>query len=282
MSFSRDELRSAGRLGALIGGWVGATGLAVYAVLHYVDLGMIGGDAHAYWVAGRSSTPYLAPPGHADAFEYSPVFLQLVRPIARLPFPMFYGVWAAAELVAFAWMIRGVAWWWRVPVLLLCVPELCLANINAFLGLVLVLGFRRPEVWAFAALTKITPCGVGLVWMLVRRDPGAIARVIGTVLVLSAISYVAEPDLWRAWFTFLAHHGGGSSLDITVRLVVAAAAAAVLALLDLRWPLPVPFILATPVFGFSTNQCLAMVPPALALRRDPGPERKATEAEPHH
>lgn len=267
MSFTRDELRAAGRLGGLIGVWAGALGLAAYAVAHYVGLGWIGVDAHAYWSAGRSAAPYAAAPGHADAFEYSPVFVQAIRPLSHLPFPVFYAGWAAAELAAFWWMTSGLSWRWRVPVLLLCVPELCLANINAFFGLVLVAGFRRPELWAFPALTKITPSGVGLMWMLVRRDVRGLARAVLATGVLAGISYAAQPRLWQDWWDYLHHHAGGSSVDITVRLAVSLAVTAGLALVDLRWPLPAPFILATPVFGFSTNQCLAMLPPALALAR---------------
>jgi len=267
VSFTRAELATATRMGALVGSWIGTAGLATYAVLHYASQGLIGGDAHAYWLAGRSSAPYLQAPGHADAFEYSPVFIQGVRPLSHLSFPTFYACWAGAELIAFWWMTKGLAWRWRVPVLLSCVPELCLANVNAFFGIVLVAGVRLPELWAFVALTKITPSAVGLVWMLLRGDFRGVVRGFIAIAVLAGGSYAFEPQLWSEWFQFLRHHAPGSSLDITVRLALSLILVAALARFNLRWLLPVPFILATPVFvfGFSTNQCLAMLPPTLGV-----------------
>jgi hypothetical protein len=92
-------------------------------------------------------------------------------------------------------------------------------------------------------------------------------RSLACIAVLSAVSYLFDPRLWHEWFYFLHHNAGGSTVDISVRLALSLGAAAVLARIDLGWPLPAPFIFAAPVFGFSSNQCLAMLPPALALAK---------------
>ena len=48
------------------------------------DTAPLGVDAHAYWVAGRSSHPYDQAPGFQDAFLYTPVFAQLMRPVRHV------------------------------------------------------------------------------------------------------------------------------------------------------------------------------------------------------
>ena len=41
-------------------------------------------SAHAYWNVWRVG-PYTLPPGSPDAFNYSPAFAQLLRPLTLLP-----------------------------------------------------------------------------------------------------------------------------------------------------------------------------------------------------
>ncbi|HJQ04328.1 MAG TPA: glycosyltransferase 87 family protein [Nocardioides sp.] len=276
---TREDWCRLARTSGFMALWVLSVFFAVTVVHSFVDRHWMGGDAHAYWLAGRSATPYqLAAPGHLDAFEYSPVFLQLVRPFAHLPFTAFAVGWSLVELVIFWWMTNGLAWRWRVPVLLLCVPELALGNINAFLGLVVVFGFARPELWAFPALTKITPTAIGVVWFLVRGEWSAVVRLAVTVVVVSGASYLVEPSLWSAWFHYLTSHSSDTlprgawhladqRLDVGLRLLVACAATAYLARRDLRWPLPMALIVAVPVFGYSAGQILAMIPPMIRMAR---------------
>ena len=62
--------------------WAAGGVVAVMTVLLYAHHG-IGYDARAYWRAGRVDDPYtLSTPGYADAFLYSPVFAQAMRPLA--------------------------------------------------------------------------------------------------------------------------------------------------------------------------------------------------------
>ena len=280
VTMTGEDWRRLARTAGFMTLWVLAVIFAETAVRTFVDRDWMGADAHAYWLAGRSTVPYqLAAPGHMDAFEYSPVFLQVVRPFTHLPFTVFAVGWSLVELAIFWWMTNGLAWRWRVPVLLLCVPELALGNINAFLGLVIILGFSRPELWAFPALTKITPMAVGAVWFLVRGEWRALVRMTVATLVLVGISYLFDPGLWADWFRYLTSHStdtlprGGwhlanQRLDVGIRLTVACLVTALLARRDVRWPLPMALIVAVPVFGYAAGQILAMVPPMIRLARD--------------
>ncbi|WP_460853390.1 glycosyltransferase family 87 protein [Nocardioides montaniterrae] len=285
---TREDWRRLARTSGFLTLWL-LTGLfAVTVIASYLHRDWMGANAHAYWLAGRSSSPYqLAAPGEPDAFEYSPVFLQLVRPLTHLPFTVFAVGWSAVEALIFWWMTRGLGWRWRVPVLLMCVPELALGNINAVLGAVVVLGFRRPECWVFPALTKITPAGVGAVWFLARGEWRALVRMAVALVAVVAVSYLLDPGLWRDWFTYLTSHStdhlprgqwhlANQRLDIGIRLGIAVVLAAFFARKDVRWPLPLVMVLAVPVFGWTANQLLAMVPPMVRIWHD---QRNASEAD---
>lgn len=280
VTMTGEDWRRLARTSGFMALWVLSAFFAATVVLSFVDRHWMGADTHAYWLAGRSATPYqLAAPGHLDAFEYSPVFLQVVRPFTHLPFVVFAVGWSVIELGIFWWMTNGLAWRWRVPVLLACIPELALGNINAFLGLVVVFGFARPELWAFPALTKITPTSIGVVWFLVRGEWAAVVRMALATLVLVGISYLIDPGLWSDWFHYLTSHSGDTlprgawhlkdqRLDVGIRLTLACLATAVLARRNLRWPLPLALIVTVPVFGYSAGQILAMIPPMIRLARD--------------
>lgn len=287
VTMTGEDWRRLARTSGFMALWILSVFFAVVVVQSFVDRGWMGGDAHAYWLAGRSPTPYeLAAPGHLDAFEYSPVFLQLVRPLTHVPFGVFGVGWSLFEAVIFWWMTRGLAWRWRVPVLLLCVPEIALGNINAFLGLVIVFGLARPELWAFTALTKITPACVGVVWFAVRGEWKAVVRLAVVLVVLAGVSYLFEPSLWSAWFSYLTSHSAeplprgawhlhDPRVDVGVRLAVACIGTALLARRDVRWPLPMAVIVTVPVFGYSAGQILAMVPPMIRLARSKRVQRLA-------
>ena len=148
------DLRLAATRVALIYVWVGASALAVHCAVYYLGGSGVGGDAHAYWLAGHAAHPYGAAPGTMDAYLYSPLFLQVIRPLAWLPWPAFIALWMATEAAAFWWLLKPLGLQWGLPCFLLCVPELLLDNINGLLGLVMVLGFRYAGLWAVPLLTK--------------------------------------------------------------------------------------------------------------------------------
>ena len=129
-----------------------------------------GQDARAYWAAPLDDPYTPGSVGQESAYLYSPAFLQVARHrcgSCRGPCS-----WPA-----------GPCCCWRVlrwlsgpllfgPLIVLTFPELWGGNITILLAAMIVVGFRRPGVWAFALLTKVTPA-LGLA---VVRGPTGVAR----------------------------------------------------------------------------------------------------------
>jgi hypothetical protein len=132
-------------------------------------------------------------------------------------------------------------------------------------------------VWAFPALTKITPC-VGPLWFLARREWRALAISVGATVAVAAVSMAIDPTAWRHWVDFLVDNAGlstgqpGGALlpPLVLRLPVAVALVVWGALTDRRWTVPVAMALGTPVIAFGSFTVLF----ALARIRSerPGPE----------
>lgn len=200
-----------------------ATAHAVWIVTH----GLVGVDSHAYWLAAQSEHPYGVLPGRTDGYFYSPVFAQLLGPVAALPWPVFAGLWLAIEAACFWWVTGGLAWQWRSPLLGLALPEVVYGNINGLVIVVLVCGFRRPALWALPLLTKVATAIPGLLWFAVRGEWGKVARVAVVSGAVAGASFAVDPELWAEWFDFLRANGGGTAtwvrLAVAVPLVVWAA-----------------------------------------------------------
>ena len=60
--------------------------------------------------------------------------------------------------------------------------EISLGNIHAFIGVLVIVGFRWPAAWSLILLTKVTP-GVGLLWFVFRRE----WRNLGIALAATAV-----------------------------------------------------------------------------------------------
>ncbi|MGN6633868.1 MAG: glycosyltransferase 87 family protein [Oryzihumus sp.] len=233
-------------------------------------------DGHAYWMAWRHPHLYGLPPRALDAYLYSPAFAQVLWPLTRLGFAVFAAVWWSAIVATFWWLLKPLPWCWRVPARVVCGFELQVGNINAFIALMVVLALRRPQVWAFALLTKVT-LGVGLLWHLVRREWGSLGGAAATTTVVVTLSAAIAPDLWREWSAFLGHSLGSSAawsfLDprsLAMRLLIAAALVVWGARTDRRWVLGVAVPLATPLLGLATLTALAALPRLVADGRRAG------------
>jgi Glycosyltransferase family 87 len=168
----------------------------------------LGFDSHAYWAAWQHSSMYGVQANHQDAFLYSPLFAQLLWPLTLLPWPVFLTAWTLAGLVAYAWLLWPLGLRWAVPLFLFCIPQAVVGNVWPFFALVVVFGYRRPGLWAFPLLTKVTS-GMGVVWFAVRREWRPLVRVAAFTVVLVAVSVAVSPGLWAGWLHLLA--GGGSS-----------------------------------------------------------------------
>ena len=226
---------AATRVGA-VGAAGGAVALAIWATVNYVSGGGVGMDSHAYWLAGRVAHPYRVVPGGMDAFLYSPLFAQTMRPLALLPWPLFCATWAIV-MSAVAWWLTGpLPWRWRVAALAVCWTEVLTGNIDLVLAATLVLAVRgRASLVAVGALTKILPVAVlGIWWVGGRRWRELVGGACSTVL-LAGLSFAVEPHLWREWAAFLWSHRSGqaaSPLRLLTSVLVAAWAARVR---DPRW-----------------------------------------------
>lgn len=231
--------------------------LALFVLPHWVGL-----DGHAYWQAWQGPGLYTAPPASRDAFLYSPVFAQLVRPLAGLPWAGFLGVWVIVQAAIFVWLLRPLPGRWFVVAYLACLPEVFEANINGLYALMIVLGFRWSASWAFALITKIAP-GLGLLWFAVRREWRQLATPLLLTAALSVLSYLVWPSAWRDWLAFLGQNGGAGgdkTAYLIPRLVLAAIVVAAGARTGRTWTVPVAVVLASPVLFLDTLTVLAAVP----------------------
>jgi hypothetical protein len=211
-----------------------------------------GQDAHAYW-AFDLGDPYTLSQGSLtarDGFLYSPVAAQLFAPFHALPWPVFITAWTLLLAAATVWLGRswGLALIGLYPVLL----ELSSGNISLILAVVIVLGFRRPGMWALVLLTKVTP-GIGLFWFVLRREWRAAAEVLVVTAVAVIVSALVAPDLWPKWVDLLAGSatladpGAFGAVPRWLRFLLAFGLVAWAAATDRRWLVPVAAGVATPV-----------------------------------
>jgi hypothetical protein len=227
----------------------------------------LGYDAHAYWSAAQQSGDvYTRAPLERDAFLYSPLFLQLVWPLAHLPWLGFYVTWAALVAAAFLWLLRPLPWSLRVPALVACSLEVVTGNIYAFMAAAIVLGVTRGSPWLLLGLTKVAPGAVGVVWHGVRGDWRALRRGLVAGVALVGASWLLAPGLWRAWAHLLLESSSGGQVGATAgtAYVVEVAVGVAVVVFGGRtgrpWTLVVATLLLSPTFGINTLTLLAALP----------------------
>ena len=253
--------------------WV--LGLAMGALMvHWMITGQVpfGSDCHAYWLAWRGPM-YAAGPSTADAYLYSPLFAQVLWPLAQLPWPVFAAVVSLTNALLLAWLLKPLGWAWSVPLWLAGSPEVVSGNIDVVLALAAVVGLRRPLAWVVPALTKVAPC-VGPIWFLLRREWRPLAIALGGTLIIALPSVALTPVLWRQWLVFLWTHAGESQIalglrlspPLIIRLPIGLAVLAWGAHRNRRWTLPVAMLLCEPVLWQGSFTVLAAIPRMLTLR----------------
>ena len=263
-SGARSELVRAARHGALIGLWIGGLGLAYYAVTYYVTAGGLGQDAHAYWLTAHRPELYGQAPNTKDAYLYSPVFAQVVWPLAKLPWPVFLAVWMSLEALAFAWLLKPLRWQWAIPIGLLCVPEVLVGNVVGLVAVAVVLGMsRRPGFWAIPMLTKVSLAGVGAVWFVARGEWRQVFVAGAWTASIVGISVATWPDAWAGWIRLLTTTSSGR--DVLIRTVLALAFVAVSARRGWWWAIPCALVAVTPVLN--ATQPLLYLVALVRLRR---------------
>ena len=247
--------------------------LAYHSVLMARRWG-IGWDAHAYYVAW-SGDLYDVAPGHLDAYNYSPLFAQVIWPLTHLPWPLFCALFIGAAALSIAWLVRPLPLLLAIAMWLFCLPEIVSGNIFWLLALCTVAGFTRGSPWVVAAFTKVVPC-LGPVWFVLRGEWRQLVGFVAAAAALLATSYALSPGLWHDWVDFLLDNAGGSPSmsgvpPFLVRLPVAAAALVFAARTDRRWLVPVCMVLASPVIGWGTFALLAAIPRLRSRRPAPDP-----------
>jgi len=225
--------------------WLIAAGCGVWWSF-YVNNGVHGLDAHAYWSTAHRANLYGPPPGSVDAYLYSPVFSTVIRPIAILPWHAFLGLWMAAETAAFVWLLKPLGVRWGVPAFFLCLIEVSVGNVYSFFAVVAVLGLRRPVAWALPLLTKMTP-GLGPVWFAVRREWRSLAISLAVTVAIAAVSVGLTPHQWAQWLHFLATNAGENQWYLPVRVIAAVALTVAGAVKGKPWVLAPAMLLANPV-----------------------------------
>lgn len=266
--FVRDpDLRRVGIRGLVVAAWTSMLIVNLFAVYHYIDLGIVGWDTHAYWLAGNVDAPYSAAPNTHDAFLYSPAFLQVTWPLAQLPWPVFYLVWVTLEGLAFAWLVRPLPFRWAAPMWLAAVPEMLMGNVVGFLCVMLVLGVTRSWPWSFGLLTKVTPGGLGVVYLAGARQWRKALMAVGIALAIAAVSFLLSPDLWRQWVTFMLHTDGGKG-SAAIRAGLAVVAVFLAGRFRQPWLLAPAALLSTPVIGWHTEHvAMLLALPRLVLHQ---------------
>jgi hypothetical protein len=234
---------------------------------------LAGVDAHAYWAAWRNGL-YSAAPEQRDAYLYSPVFAEVLWPLTLLPWPIFYAFWMIAALATYAWLLAPLGRRWAIPLLLICIPEIVFGNVWPFVAAVLVLGFRRPQLWAFPILLKLTPA-VGLLWFVTRREWRATFIAAFTTLAIAGLSIAFAPHFWLDWSRLLLQPADFTNASRTtlqpllhfpapIRLGVGLPVSAALTIYAARrnrpWLLAPAMVLASPVPGLGALALLTAIP----------------------
>ena len=226
-----------------------------------------GQDARAYWAAPMDAPYAPGSVGQESAYLYSPAFLQVLAPLRVLPWPAFLCLWTVLLLLVLRWLSGPLLFG---PLIVLTFPELWGGNITILLAAMIVAGFVRPGVWAFALLTKVTPA-IGLLWFAVRREWRALVEVGAVTGAIVAVSWLLAPTQWSAWIDLLASSTGSSTVpgSVPIPLLIRAPIAVVVivwaALRGWRWLLPVGVLLAMPVIWWGSFALLAA---SVALERE--------------
>lgn len=169
----------------------------------------------------------------------------------HVPWPVFATVWSVLIALAIAFMAGP----FTLPLMLTnpIASEVTLGNIHAFTGLVVIAGFKKPALWAFVLLTKVTP-GVGLLWFVFRREWRSLGIALGATAVLVVPTLILAPELWVRWVQALvnASHAkeyasGIFTVPLWVRLPAAVAILWVGARRDWAWVVPIAATLGLPV-----------------------------------
>jgi hypothetical protein len=227
-------------------------------------------DMHTYWATRDGVTYVGSNPYLIGAYLYAPVFAQLLAPLTLLSWPVFAALWTALISVAVIWLVGR----WSFPVLLFSgalALELYLGQIDVFIAVAVIIGFRYPVAWAFPLLTKVAP-GIGLLWFLFRREWRNLAIAVTATVAIAAVSAWLSPALWHDWYDLLRRsitdrqvvEGAYLAIPVWARLPFAVAILFWGARTDRHWTVPVGILLAMPILWVNVFTLLIAVIPLRA------------------
>lgn len=228
-------------------------------------------DMHTYWATRDGFTYATSNPYLIGAYLYAPVFAQVLWPLAAsVPWPVFAAVWTALIAAAVVWLVGR----WSFPVLLFSgalALELYLGQIDVFIAVAVVIGFRYPAAYAFPLLTKVAP-GIGLLWFLFRREWRALAVAGAATVAVAAVSAIAAPSLWHDWYDLLRRSvtdkqvvdGAYLAIPVWARLPFAVGIIFWGARTSRHWTVPVAILLAMPILWVNVFTLLVAVIPLRA------------------
>ena len=239
----------------------------------------LGWDAHAYWAAWRHghAALYDHRPGTTNAYLYSPAFAEAIWPLTLLPWSGFLAVWMTISSLLYLWLLWPVSVRWRIPLLLLVSLEVVYGNVWSELAVVAALGLRRPALWTFPLLTKVTPA-IGFVWFAVRREWRHLAQAITAAVLVVAIAALVHLTLWIDWVRFLYRAQGpnNGSAPLALRLPLALGLTVWAARRNRPEWIPMAMILASPLLGTNMFALLAAVPRLRSSRHQSAEEATVT------
>lgn len=240
----------------------------------------LGWDAHAYYIAWDGPLYDLAP-GYRGAYNYSPVFAQVLWPLTLAPWAVVRWVFVLAAAAGIVWLCRPLSPLMLGLTLAICATQILSGNIDWLVAVLLVCGLGTGPAWVPVALTKVTSC-LGPLWFLARAEWRPLFRFfIGLALVVG-LSFALSPSLWMAWVDFMVNNadsGPGMFTEVLpplpVRLLLAVAITVYAARIDQSWLLPLAMLLAAPVPGTGPWALLAAIP-RLRVRDKEARARRST------
>jgi hypothetical protein len=251
-------------------------GLVGYALLARVLLvegiqgaGGLGGiDAIAYWTAAghawRNEPLYAVGGFGFGAYQYPPLFAQVLAPASLLPMSLFVWLWRLLELIGLRLATGG---WARSGIAILIFPpviaEIDAGNVHLIMAGVAGLAMRGvaapvgPALLVKFSTWPLAPVG----WTRDRR--GLFIGAVGIALA-ALVSIVLSAANWTDYLAFLSLHAqpapGYKFLD-SVPYLIRLAAAGIVGLAAIRWLrlAPIAVLLAYPVVWFHALSTLTAI-----------------------
>lgn len=179
------------------------------------EIGGMGVDTYAYWLAGANIAAGASPYGaetiqDLGGYLYPPPFAQMWVPMSAMPSVIVDWGWRVLGVVsvrymAGSWQVAGL--WWLFPG---SIVEITAGNVTFQVAALTVAGLRgRAEGVLPAAVVKFSTVAV-VPFLWVRRPETRRGLLVGGVVAAAmvAASVALAPDLWRDWVDFMGTQGG--------------------------------------------------------------------------